>query len=67
MSTGIAFEKHRLISVVLSVLKRFLVQRFWFTPHSSGQTVNSEADFVCEGIRALLKHRHNTCDALQSR
>lgn len=34
-----------------------LVQRFGFTPDSSGETINRKADFMCQVIRALLQRK----------
>lgn len=34
-----------------------LVQRFGLVPDSSGQTVDGQAHFMCQGVGVLLGHR----------
>lgn len=49
------------LSVLCDFVYGFLVQWFGFTPHSPSEMINCKADFMCQGISALLKHKHNTC------
>lgn len=61
LSTGIAFGEYRSIVSMLCDFVCVLVQWFGFTPHSPSKTIHCKADFMCQSISTLLKHKYNIC------